>query len=585
MTLQQETRLEIGGIATAAAEARSELGQVRSELEQVRAGAAAQLLDLRGEAEAQVQQARAEAGAQVQQARAEAAAQIEQARAEASRAIDAMKREADSRVTRAGAELDRVVRATAAAEHRAERAEIAAASAVGRAEHIERSTMWRATRPFRRLLQRFPRTRRAARRSLRATLTTLSWPRRYRDERARVRVVAASPWFDRDWYLAQYPDVAAVGMDPVLHFVRYGTQERRTPGPNFDAGFYLETYPDVAASGVNPLIHYLECGRAEGRRAKPEDSYERWVREHDTLDDGDRRAIRAHIAALARRPLISVVVPVYNPPRQYLEEMIKSVLRQLYPDWELCIADDASTSPHVQSVLQDYAALDSRIKVMRRDINGHVSAATNSALELATGEFVALLDHDDVLSERALYEVAVELDTHADAQVIYSDSDSIDDSGRRSTPYFKTDWDPDLMLGHNMVSHLGVYRRSLLQQLGGLSSGYDGSQDYELMLRASEHVAPGQIRHIPAVLYHWRRDRLITDLLGVIAGAMRRRGTACDSPSPRTARHARAHRACSEDAFLQLASPLPCRTNGLWCRSSSPPATGPTCWPVVQTGS
>ena len=375
----------------------------------------------------------------------------------------------------------------------------------------------------------------------------MSWPRRYRDERARLRVVAASPWFDRDWYLAQYPDVAAVGMDPVLHFVRYGTQERRSPGPNFDAGFYLETYPDVAAGGVNPLIHYLECGRAEGRRAKPEDSYERWVREHDTLDDGDRRAIRAHVAALARRPLISVVVPVYNPPRQYLEEMIKSVLRQLYPDWELCIADDASTSPYVQSVLQDYAALDSRIKVMRRDINGHVSAATNSALELATGEFVALLDHDDVLSERALYEVVVELDTHADAQVIYSDSDSIDDSGRRSTPYFKTDWDPDLMLGHNMVSHLGVYRRSLLQHLGGLSSGYDGSQDYELMLRASEHVAPGQIRHIPAVLYHWRRDgssptfsessleRCVVAARRAIRHHLERRGTrARIEPAPKT---------------------------------------------------
>jgi GT2 family glycosyltransferase/predicted SAM-dependent methyltransferase len=525
MTFQQETRLQADAVA-----------QMRSELEQVRAGAAAQLQEVRGQADAQVRQARAEAEAQV-----------ERATVEAWRASESIRRDAEGRATRAGAELDGAVKAAALAEQRAERAEMAAASAAARTEALERSTIWRVTHPFRRLLHRFPRVGRAGRRALRATLATASWPRRYRAEQARIRVVAASPLFDRNWYLAQYPDVTAVGMDPVLHFVRYGTQERRSPGPDFDAAYYLDNNPDVVAGGLNPLIHYLECGRAEGRRVKPEDSYERWVREHDTLDDGDRRAIRAHVAALAERPLISIVVPVYNTPRQYLEEMIKSVVRQLYPDWELCIADDASTSPHVQSVLQDYATLDRRIKVMRRETNGHVSAATNSALELATGAFVALLDHDDVLSERALYEVAVELQAHPDAQVLYSDSDNIDDSGQRSTPYFKTDWDPDLMLGHNMVSHLGVYRRSLVEQLGGLNTGYDGSQDYELMLRASEHVAPAQIRHIPAVLYHWRREgsspsfsessleRCVVAARRAIRHHLERRGTAARiEPAPKT---------------------------------------------------
>jgi O-antigen biosynthesis protein len=239
-------------------------------------------------------------------------------------------------------------------------------------------------------------------------------------------------------------------------------------------------------------------------------SYTRWVAEYDTLNDIDRADIRAHISGLARRPLISVVVPVYNTDEKYLREMIESVRSQIYPHWELCLANDASTKPHVERVLQEFAARDRRIKFMQRETNGHISAATNTALDLATGEFVALLDHDDLLSETALYEIAVELDAHPDADVIYSDSDNIDDSGRRSDPYFKTDWNPDLMLGHNMVSHLGVYRRSLVEQVGRLRIGFEGSQDYDLMLRVLEASAPSRIRHIPAVLYHWRRNAALS---------------------------------------------------------------------------
>jgi O-antigen biosynthesis protein len=236
------------------------------------------------------------------------------------------------------------------------------------------------------------------------------------------------------------------------------------------------------------------------------DAYAQWVRVCDTLNDADRDAIRAHIAELAWRPLISIVVPVYNTRERHLREMIESVRLQSYPHWELCLADDASTELHVKRTIQEYAALDSRIKCVTRKTNGHICAATNSAIDLATGEFVALLDHDDLLSERALYEIAVELNVHPEADVIYSDSDNIDDAGHRWGPYFKTDWDPDLMLGHNMVSHLGVYRRSLLEQIGRLRLGYEGSQDYDLMLRAADVTTPDRIRHVPAVLYHWRRE-------------------------------------------------------------------------------
>ncbi len=234
--------------------------------------------------------------------------------------------------------------------------------------------------------------------------------------------------------------------------------------------------------------------------------YDRWVREHDTLSDEDRRLIRAHIAALPWRPLISIVMPAYETRATLLRQAIASVQAQLYPFWELCVADDASPSPHVAAVLAEAAADDPRIRWVRRTENGHISAATNSALALATGPFVALMDHDDLLPEHALYEVALELGHHPDADVIYSDEDRIDLNGRRSDPYFKPGWNPELLAGHNMISHLGVFRTSLLEAIGGLRLGLEGSQDWDLALRATAATTPDRICHIPAVLYHWRWD-------------------------------------------------------------------------------
>jgi glycosyltransferase involved in cell wall biosynthesis len=236
--------------------------------------------------------------------------------------------------------------------------------------------------------------------------------------------------------------------------------------------------------------------------------YEAWASRYDVLTAAQRDAIRAHIGRMARRPLISVVMPVYATSPKLLKAAIESVRAQFYPDWELCIADDASPGDAVWKLLSRYAGRDPRIRVMRRAENGHICAATNSALELARGEFVALMDHDDLLPPRALYEVAAVLDRHPDADIIYSDEDKIDDRGLRFEPYFKSDWNPDLLLGQNMVSHLGVYRRSLIEAVGGLREGFEGSQDYDLTLRVSEKTSAGRIHHIPWVLYHWRQQGL-----------------------------------------------------------------------------
>ncbi len=207
---------------------------------------------------------------------------------------------------------------------------------------------------------------------------------------------------------------------------------------------------------------------------------------------------------LLSRPTISVLMPVYNPPERWLRRAIESVRLQSYPDWQLCIADDASPSSHVAAVLAEAAASDPRIRVVRRAVNGHISEASNSALSLVEGDYVALLDHDDEIHPDALLRVAEAIAQHPGAGVLYSDEDKIDEDGRRYEPYFKPRFDPDLLLGQNCVSHLGVYRTDLIRAVGGFRKGYEGSQDWDLALRCIERCGAGNVVHVPHVLYHWR---------------------------------------------------------------------------------
>lgn len=232
--------------------------------------------------------------------------------------------------------------------------------------------------------------------------------------------------------------------------------------------------------------------------------YGEWVRRYDTLGEGDRAALRVAVMGLARRPRISVVMPVYNPEPGWLLAAIESVRAQVYPDWQLCMADDASSDPAIRPILERAAEEDPRIRVVFRPHNGHIAAASNSALDLADGEWVALLDHDDRLAETALFWVAEAIAADPGLRVIYSDEDKLDGEGRRSDPYFKCAWNVDLFYSHNMISHLGVYRTELVRAVGGFREGFEGSQDYDLALRCIERIAPEEIHHIPRVLYHWR---------------------------------------------------------------------------------
>jgi GT2 family glycosyltransferase len=332
--------------------------------------------------------------------------------------------------------------------------------------------------------------------------------------------------FDEEYYVEHNPEVELAGFEPFRHFMEIGrfkglkaTRETdvdiETLRSRFDEGYYVVTSPEVVSAKLKPFEHFIQFGRWEGREGWPPpklpgqyqaawgSDYQRWIERRDA-NEASLKALAAGVEALPAKPLISVVMPVYNTPEKLLREAVESVLVQIYPNWELCIADDASTASHVRPILEEFAARDPRIKVVFRAENGHISEATNSAFALATGGWIALLDHDDLLRSDTLAEVVLEIARHPDAQLVYSDEDKLGDDGLRYDPYFKPDYSRELFRSQNYFNHLTVHRADNIRAVGGWRKGFEGSQDYDLNLRVLERIGPGTIRHIPKVLYHWR---------------------------------------------------------------------------------
>lgn len=266
----------------------------------------------------------------------------------------------------------------------------------------------------------------------------------------------------------------------------------------------LQIFRREGLAGVRQRLRLLATTNVE------RNDYALWVARYDTLDSAARQRLEALAEGLPRQPVISVLMPVYNPDPAWLDAAIISVRQQIYDHWELCIADDASTLPAVRAVLERHAREEARIKIVFRVQNGHISAASNSALSLVSGEWVALLDHDDLLSEHALLWVAEAINRHPEGELFYSDEDKVDENGRRFGPYFKCNWNPDLFYSHNLITHLGVYRSARVRAMGGFQLGLEGAQDYDLALRYIEQISPSQIHHIARVLYHWRAHEAST---------------------------------------------------------------------------
>ncbi|MDR1826902.1 MAG: glycosyltransferase [Methylobacteriaceae bacterium] len=256
-----------------------------------------------------------------------------------------------------------------------------------------------------------------------------------------------------------------------------------------------------------------------------EDPYVSWVRKYDTLSVENLKAVSRRIAGFTLRPKISVVVSLYNTQSDYLEDMFDSVLNQLYPEWELSVVDDASVKPHVFETAQKYAKRDSRIKIRQRAVYGGLAASLNDALDDATGDYVAFLGHGDILAPHALYMIAEWLNKTPDAEILYSDEDKLDAGKRRYGPLFKPDWNCELFNGQYYTNHLLVIKRALIEAVGRMRAGFEGSQDYDLLLRALDRAKRPPV-HIPFILYHWRVfpgvSTFSSDYLEFAKGAARR---------------------------------------------------------------
>ena len=260
------------------------------------------------------------------------------------------------------------------------------------------------------------------------------------------------------------------------------------------AGFVVRHY-------IKPAANTFLWGRLSWN-LETSPLYDDWLRAHRWTRQREQDLRRRLETSPRPLPRISVVMPVYNPPLKWLDRAIASVRDQVYANWELCIADDCSTARGIRPLLEKWSRADSRIKVTYRTQNGHISLATNSAADLAGGEFIALLDHDDELSPDALGEVALRLSQDDTTDLLYTDDDKIDQAGRRYMPQFKEDYSPEHLLSCMYFCHLLVIRRSLYTELGGMRRGFELSQDHDLALRAVERAR--KVEHLPMVLYHWR---------------------------------------------------------------------------------
>jgi GT2 family glycosyltransferase len=282
----------------------------------------------------------------------------------------------------------------------------------------------------------------------------------------------------------------------------------------FDARLYLELNPDLQESFGNDLegaaSHFLTIGKKEGRQfLRPQLSsrlnYKEWIHEYDKMEGSMIEKFSKEYTELKERPLLSVVVPVFNTPPKILLETIDSVKRQIYENWELIIVDDDSNRSDIIETLSELQDYDKRLKIIFRDENGHISEASNTGLENVSGEFVLFLDHDDLLREHSLLRFAQTLNENPTCKLIYSDEDKINSLGKRVDPYFKPDWNPDLLLSQNYICHLCCINVDLVREISGFRKGYEGCQDWDLFLRATELLNENEIFHIPEILYHWRK--------------------------------------------------------------------------------
>jgi O-antigen biosynthesis protein len=255
-------------------------------------------------------------------------------------------------------------------------------------------------------------------------------------------------------------------------------------------------------SGLRLALRERHRNTGAGRARLVQREYDEWRRRHEP-GPAELDRMRIQSRGWSDRPLISIIMPTYNPRPEWIRPAVESVIAQTYENWELCIADDASTAPHVAGILAEYAAADPRVKLVMRAENGGIAAASASAVALSGGDFVAFLDHDDVLRPHALHRVVDTIREVPDTDIVYSDEDLLLADGTAGRPFFKPDYSPDLLLSVNYMCHFLVVRKPVMESAGGFRAGFDGAQDHDLLLRATEKAR--RVSHVPDMLYSWRQ--------------------------------------------------------------------------------
>jgi GT2 family glycosyltransferase/SAM-dependent methyltransferase len=365
--------------------------------------------------------------------------------------------------------------------HEQRQATLARHTVEGQLHTVLASSSWRITRPVRRVLGEMPRVRRWSRRGAKLVWWTLSFqlPSRLR---AQLAVPAPMPQPQPAPRPASMPAAPSAG--PGFDIT--------APGPVL-LSRWLQAQPAPLRALLQPK------GQPVPERLEP---YHAWLAVNQ-FSDADFKALQAALSRCAGRlPKISIVTPIYNTPPELLHELAEAVRGQIYPNWEWCLADDGSPSDHVAPMLAELAAADARIKVSTLTVNGGISHATNAAVALATGDVIAFVDHDDLITPDCLAEMAICYADTPETDMAYSDDDKVDLAGQRFAPQFKPDWSPTLLLSFMYMSHILTVRRSLFEDLGGFRPIFDGSQDYDFALRAAERARV--IGHVPKILYHWR---------------------------------------------------------------------------------
>lgn len=319
------------------------------------------------------------------------------------------------------------------------------------------------------------------------------------------------------------------GINALAHYVRHGGSEGRSPSPVFDPQWYLAQYPDVAKAGADPYFHCLRFGLAEGRQPGPDahgESTRRarrrggqenasqslaWINGVLVSNETVRKILERSVSTPSKgqepsvtrySPLISILLPVYNTHPRFLKEAIQSIQMQVYPHWKLCAVDDGSTSPDCLKILQEAAKDDPRIQICVSPANEGIARASQRALEMAGGEYIAFVDHDDILASNALLEVIRTLRQDPTIDMIYTDHANMDDNGIVHSAGLKPGWSPELFLSTNYLVHFKVVRRSLAIEVGGFKDTLHVAQDIGLSCKLSEREA--KIHHLPKVLYYWR---------------------------------------------------------------------------------